>query len=190
MAPPISELLFPYRIARIAGAYGLQGEVHVQLFRPRIAGAEPSGQKKRAVKLPMPIELEFKDESLRNFELTHIRWIDPIRFVATLSGVTDRDQAEELVGTYLDVEPSLFSPRIADEVDRAFGARVFGEEGELLGEVTSIKDNGAQALLSVGDDDALLIPFVEAFILEQGQDEEGEFVKVRLPDGLLGVNQK
>lgn len=185
----MDSLPFPYRIGRVSRAHGLRGELLVQLFRRRPNGMHPAAHRFRKLKQPMPIELEYETERLEPLEVTHAKWVDPIRLVVRLAGVDDRDGAEARVGCYFDVDPSRFDPAIADEVDRAFDAEVVdADSGERLGEVQAIRDNGAQALLEidVGKDEPVLVPVVEAFVT--AIEREGDTARVRLRPipGLLG----
>ncbi len=150
-------------VGHIIGAYGLQGWVRV---KPYSADADA---------------------------LLHAKtwWLDKPDFhdvevmqaknhsgdtVARLMGVADRNGAEALKGTAVQVSRSHF-PALSDSefywVDLV-GLAVENLQGELLGHVTDLMDNGAHPILRVApsatqDPDEkpaqeMLIPFVDQFV--------------------------
>ncbi|MBI1891488.1 MAG: ribosome maturation factor RimM [Burkholderiales bacterium] len=92
--------------------------------------------------------------------------------VAQLMGVADRNAAEALKGTTVQIARSRF-PALADGefywVD-LIGLAVENLQGEMLGQVKDLMDNGAHPILRVapeGSDEKapeMLIPFVEHFV--------------------------
>jgi 16S rRNA processing protein RimM len=96
--------------------------------------------------------------------------------VARLMGVADRDMAEALKGAAVQVSRSHF-PALSDDefywVD-LLGLAVENLQGEALGHVTDLMDNGAHPILRItplatrDPDDKpaqeMLIPFVEQFV--------------------------
>ena len=180
-------LEFPYRVARITKAHGLKGELSVHFFRFRSIAAVPSALRWRKLKKPIPVEIEFEDEQFVQRHLTHVRWVDPMKATIRLQELSDRTEAERYAGAMLDLDPSHFPPELMDEADHCFGARVINEQGAYLGDVVALRDNGAQALLVIGEDE-VLVPFVDQFILEVGSDSEGKFVRINPIPGLLEAN--
>jgi 16S rRNA processing protein RimM len=91
--------------------------------------------------------------------------------VASVRDVLDRNAAEALRGARIFVPRSSFPSAATDEfywVD-LIGAQVVNREGQLLGEVLGLIDNGAQSVLRVALPSAeagveRLIPFVAAHI--------------------------
>jgi 16S rRNA processing protein RimM len=95
--------------------------------------------------------------------------------VASLMGIADRDAAEALQGAAVQISRSHFPPLADDEfywVD-LLGLAVENLEGEQLGLVTDLMDNGAHPVLRVAvprtaDSDKtqqeILIPFVDQFV--------------------------
>lgn len=92
--------------------------------------------------------------------------------VAQASGVADRNLAEALRGRRVWIRRADFPAPEADEfywVD-LIGCTVSNEQGELLGEVSGLIDNGAHQILQVafaqpdGKAGERLIPFVDAFL--------------------------
>lgn len=100
--------------------------------------------------------------------------------VAHLMGVEDRTQAEALKGTQVQISRRHFPPLDDDEfywVD-LIGSTVENLQGEMLGTVSDLMDNGAHPILRVQVPAAdtedkkpqeLLIPFVEHFVKEVDQ---------------------
>lgn len=93
--------------------------------------------------------------------------------VAHLMGVEDRNVAEGLKGAAVQISRSHFPPLQEDEfywVD-LIGLDVETLQGELLGKVSDLMDNGAHPILQVAEDAKLeekpreyLIPFVDQFV--------------------------
>jgi 16S rRNA processing protein RimM len=95
--------------------------------------------------------------------------------VAQLMGVSGRDAAEALKGATVQISRSLFPPLADDEfywVD-LIGLSVENLQGEQLGLVRDLMDNGAHPILCVAAPEApgsekpkqeSLIPFVDQFI--------------------------
>ncbi|MCY1237578.1 Ribosome maturation factor RimM [compost metagenome] len=92
--------------------------------------------------------------------------------VANAAGVADRNLAEALRGRRVWIRRADFPAPEEDEfywVD-LIGCGVSNEQGELLGEVSGLIDNGAHQILQVayalpdGKAGERLIPFVEAFV--------------------------
>jgi 16S rRNA processing protein RimM len=98
--------------------------------------------------------------------------------VATLVGMRDRNEAEALKGTAVQVSRSEFPKLEEDEYYWAdlIGLDVVNLQGEALGKVTDMMHNGAQSILRItpaasdntGAPDAKvserLVPFVEHFV--------------------------
>lgn len=110
--------------------------------------------------------------------------------VAQLMGVADRDMAEGLKGAAVQVRRAHFPSLDDDEfywVD-LIGLRVENLQGDLLGEVADLMDNGAHPILRVvaqapvseaapgQKKQEVLIPFVEQFV--QSVDKAGRKIIV------------
>ena len=88
--------------------------------------------------------------------------------VASVREIDDRDAAEALRGARIFIARSSFPTPDAGEfywVD-LIGLEVFNRDGERLGVVSALLDNGAQSVLQIDDGDASprLIPFVAAYV--------------------------
>lgn len=103
--------------------------------------------------------------------------------VAHLMGIEDRSQAEALKGAQVQISRRHFPLLDKDEfywVD-LIGSTVENLQGEMLGTVSALMDNGAHPILRVvmptvdaqdKQPQELLIPFVEHFVKEVDQDKK------------------
>lgn len=87
-----------------------------------------------------------------------------------LEGSSDRDQALALKGSAVYVSRADFPQEDSEDtfywVD-LIGLPVINEQGQMLGIVTDLMDNGAQSILCVKDEDAeqeRLIPFIKTVV--------------------------
>ena len=94
-----------------------------------------------------------------------------------LEGITDRNQAEALKGHAVYVSRADFPPQDSNSyywVD-LIGLPVVNMQGETLGEVIDLMDNGAQSILCVraeGQKEDRLIPFIESTIQSVNHDPQ------------------
>lgn len=113
----------------------------------------------------------------------------------SLSGVSDRDQAQALRGTELYVPRSAL-PRLDEEKDGFYVADLIGLEarlrdGGVLGQVSGVSDFGAGDLLEIrlsGSKRSVLVPFTKAVV--PVVDAAQGFVVVDPPSGLLDEPRK
>jgi 16S rRNA processing protein RimM len=158
---------YPYRIGRILRAHGLAGDLTVQLFRPR--ALRPKRMRpKRAQKVEI---------GEREYVLHAVQGTAADRAIVHLLGVEDRTAAERLEGEYLDVDPKDLPSLLTDEIDRLFGLTAVDPKGAVIGEIVDIRDNGAQALLIIGEEILVPAPFVV--------EVRGGEVVIDAPEGLF-----
>jgi 16S rRNA processing protein RimM len=154
-------------VGRIVDAWGIKGWLRVQpyssdpqaLFSSRqwfLRAAESAGPHLKLPALLRIIEAREHGDGV----------------VASVRGISDRSAAEDLRGARIFVARRSFPTAADDEyywVD-LIGAAVFNRQGEALGEVADLIDNGVHSVLRVrepGSTDAKsdrLIPFVTAYI--------------------------
>ncbi len=156
----------------ISGAYGLNGWVKVRPFSAD-AGALLHA---KTWWLDKP--------ALHDVDLLQVK-MHSGEVVASLMGVSDRNAAEALKGTTVRIPRSRF-PVLADDefywVD-LIGLAVENLQGETLGKVAEIIDNGAHPILRVafavdGEEklQETLIPFVAHFV--KSVDQQGKKLTV------------
>lgn len=148
-------------VGYIAGAYGLKGWVRI---RPYSAEADALLHAKTWwIDKPDMHDVAMMQSKSHGGDV-----------VAQLMGVADRDAADALKGATVQIARSHF-PALSDGefywVD-LIGLAVENLQGELLGEVSDLMDNGAHPILRVAvvSDDKksageLLIPFVDQFVI-------------------------
>ncbi|HJV81970.1 ribosome maturation factor RimM [Noviherbaspirillum sp.] len=148
-------------VGYVAGAYGIKGWVRI---RPYSSDADALLHAKTWW-LDKPV--------LRDVDMMQAK-IHGEDVVAQLMGVADRDAAEALKGAAVQVRRSHFPPLSDDEfywVD-LLGLSVENLQGESLGTVADLMDNGAHPILRVLEPAASdgdkpqehLIPFVDQFV--------------------------
>jgi 16S rRNA processing protein RimM len=83
--------------------------------------------------------------------------------IATVAGITDRDQATTLVGYDIWVQTDQLPQAAADEYYwfDLVGLRVYNQQGQYLGEVESIMETGANDVLVLQGDKPRAIPFLQ-----------------------------
>lgn len=152
-------------VGYISGAYGIQGWVRV---KPYSADADALlGAKTWWLDKPELRDVEMMQAKSHSGDV-----------VAKLMGVAGRDAAEALKGAVVQIARSHF-PALSDDefywVD-LIGLAVENMQGESLGVVSDLMDNGAHPILRVAAPDAqietadgkaaaeILIPFVDQFV--------------------------
>jgi 16S rRNA processing protein RimM len=145
-------------VARIGAAHGVRGEVKLWSFT----------QDPTAVASYGPLETH---DGTRRFEIEALR---PAKdhFVARITGVTDRDAAEELRNLELYV-PRARLPEI-EEADTFYHADLVGLEavtknGETVGTVSAVHNFGASDVIEIkpaAGGEPLLMPFTDATVPE------------------------
>jgi len=156
-------------VGYVAGAYGLNGWVRIKPF-------SADGDALLHAKTWWLDKPELRDVGMLQAK------VHSGDIVASLMGVSGRDAAEALKGAQVQIPRSHF-PALEDGefywVD-LIGLAVENLQGEAIGSVTDMMDNGAHPILRIapapGDDPEasaaeILIPFVEHFVktVDQGQ---------------------
>lgn len=144
-------------VGYVTGAYGVQGWVRVH----------PYSEHADALRSAKTWWLD-KPE-LRDIDRLQVK-LHGGDVVAQLQGVVDRNVAEAMKGAQVLVSRSRFPPLDDNEYywSDLTGLTVENEQGELLGQVTGLIDNGAHPILRVfsGVEGSAerLIPFVDQFV--------------------------
>lgn len=144
MAPEASDKRVA--LAAVAGAHGIKGDVRLKLFA------------ESAESLSAHDQVYVGGRLLR---LLSVR--DGKAPVARLEGVADRDAAEALRGSLIEVERDALPPLDEGEYYHAdlIGLTCFSEDGETIGSVVGVENYGAGDLLEIElvDGGRSLIPF-------------------------------
>jgi 16S rRNA processing protein RimM len=141
-------------VARIGAAHGLRGEVRLWTFT----------EDPLAVKHYGPLST---GDGARQFEVTHAR---PAKdhLVATLKGVTTRDEAERLNGTDLYVARDKLPTTDEGEFYHAdlIGLAAVDVAGKPLGTVAAIHNFGAGDIIEIAPahGPTLMLPFTDAVV--------------------------
>ena len=118
----------------------------------------------------------------------HLERVRPERghLLIRLTGIDDRDAAEELRNARLEVDPDQV-PEAPEGFYYHFqleGCRCRDAEAGELGEVVEVVEDGGGSLLRVArEGSSLLIPFVDDFL--ERVDVEEKQIDLRLPPGLI-----
>ncbi len=102
-----------------------------------------------------------------------------------LKGITNRNQAEELVGKYLSVtrEELTELPEDAFFHFELVGMEVYSDQGECLGRITEVLSMPANDVWVVTGDKELLLPAIREFIVNVDRDKRR--VTIKSIEGLL-----
>jgi 16S rRNA processing protein RimM len=103
--------------------------------------------------------------------------------VIALDGITDRDQAEALKGARILVPREVFPKAGSDSyywVD-LIGCRAINLQGESLGDVIDVNDNGAHGIIALGNLETKTVKQLVPFVKEAVQN-------VDLPNKLITLD--
>jgi 16S rRNA processing protein RimM len=141
-------------VARIGAPHGLRGEVRLWTFT----------EDPLAVKHYGPLATR---DGVRQFEVTHARSAKD-HLVATLTGVTTREEAERLNGTELYVARDKLPATDEGEYYHAdlIGLAAVDAAGTPLGTVTAIHNFGAGDIIEIASAQGatLMLPFTDAVV--------------------------
>jgi 16S rRNA processing protein RimM len=161
-------------VARIGAAHGVRGAVKLWTFTEDPFAVTRYGP------------LTTKDGA-RSFEVTHAREAKD-HLVATLKGVTTRNEAERLNGLELYVAREKLPATEDDEYYHAdlIGLAAVATGGEPLGKVVAIHNFGAGDIIEIAPRSGatVLLPFTNAVV--PTVDIAGGRVLIELPDEIEG----
>ena len=164
----------PVCVARIGAAHGVRGAVKLWTFTEDPLAVTRYGA------------LSTKDDA-RQFEVAHAREAKGF-LVATLKGVTTRNQAERLNGLELYIGRDKLPETEAGEYYHAdlIGLAAVSTTGEPLGSVIAIHNFGAGDILEIAPPSGatMLLPFSNAVV--PTVDVPGGRVLIELPDEIAG----
>jgi 16S rRNA processing protein RimM len=164
-------------VARIGAAHGVRGAVRLWTFTE-----DPF-----AVKEYGPLSTK---DGARQFEVTHVREAKD-HLVATLKGVTTRDDAERLNGLELYIAREKLPETDEGEYYHAdlIGLAAVNAAGEPLGRVAAIHNFGAGDIIEIAplQGPTMLLPFTNAVV--PTVDLAGGRVVIELPQEIEGDDQ-
>jgi len=143
-------------VGRVVRPHGVRGAVLVEQLSQLMESLQPNS----AV---------FLGENRDEFELVASR-LHQGRWIISLSGITDRDQAETLRGKELRIHFQESTPLDDHQYYywQILDLPVYLESGELLGRVAQILETGANDVYVVQSEDGaeILLPAIESVILD------------------------
>jgi 16S rRNA processing protein RimM len=171
-------------VGRVHAAHGVRGEVSVEPYS-EVEGRFAPGAEVLARRRDLGVE-PLTVEAVRPHKA---------RLLIRFAGVTDRDAAEALRGTVLEV-PREDVPAPPEDTWYYFqlvGCRCHDAREGDLGEVVDVLEDGGGVLLDVRESKEggrrLLIPFVKALVRSveptASEGSEGGRIELELPEGLV-----
>jgi len=165
-------------VARIGAAHGVRGEVRLWPFTEDPLAVTRYGP------------LTTKDGA-RAFEVVRAREAKD-HLVATLKGVTTRDEAERINGLELYIARDKLPPTDDDEYYHAdlIGLRAIDASGSELGKVVAMHNFGAGDIIEIATfkGPSLMLPFTSAVV--PSVDINGGTVTIELPTEIEGDTPK
>ncbi|WP_338849594.1 ribosome maturation factor RimM [Massilia sp. W12] len=154
LTPPADLVL----VGHVTGAFGVQGWVKI---RPYSSDADAMfGAKTWWLDKPQMQDVDVRQVKQHGADL-----------VALFTGIAGRDGAEALKGAQIMISRSRF-PALSDGEyywTDLIGMQVVNLQGQVLGQVADMMDNGAHPILRLtqeGQKEERLIPFVDQFVRE------------------------
>jgi 16S rRNA processing protein RimM len=182
MSTPILDDLI--ELGAVQDAQGLQGQIKI---RPH--ATEPVALlNSKAIWLSLiprrtaGVSASHQQASLQSYQVKHAK-MHSGTVVMTLDGVNNRDQAEALKGARILVGREVFPVTERDSyywVD-LIGCAANNLQGEHLGTVMDITDNGAHGIIALGDPETKVVKQLIPFVKEVVQ-------RVDLPNKLLTLD--
>lgn len=158
-------------VGKIVGAHGVRGEVKVLSYT-----AEPKS---------LPTLPGLTDDRGRPLTVK-LRGVIKDAVILAIDGVTDRNVAETLKGTLLQV-PRASLPELPEDADEFYLEDLIGlevrSEGKTYGRVASVQNYGASDILEItrdGQKQTEMFAFTEANFPEL--DIDGGFIRLSLPE--------
>ena len=144
------------RLATIAAAHGIKGDVKLVVFTADPLGLSSYGK--------------LFDENGRSFKIDHIRKTGNA-VIAHFSGIDDRNSAEALNGIALYVDRQQLPDDLEEDEfyqTDLIGLRVRDETGQVIGKVNAVFDFGGGDILElkIEGEGLKLIPFSKAAVPE------------------------
>ncbi len=168
-------------VARIVKTHSIHGEVVLESLTDVEGRLEDT---------PAFLLIDKAKNILRELEVESRRFFNG-RHVLKFRGIDTMSQAVELRSLELAVREEDIGTLPADSyfIHDLIGMKVCLLDGREIGTVADVVETGGgQALLEVGKEDPILIPFVSGICVEV--DEAGRTIKIDPPEGLLRLNAR
>jgi 16S rRNA processing protein RimM len=162
-------------VGKVVGVHGIKGTNKFKSYADSLSLFYPG----RSILI--------RDKRNREASL-ELKWINSHTRTPLISfeGVSDRDQAEALIGARLFI-PKTELPELDEDTYYWFeliGIEVYTTEAEYLGRIASIFPTGSNDVYVVKDQKKeILVPALESVVV--GIDLEQKIMRVRLPEGLV-----
>ena len=166
--PSLNDLI---ELGAISEAQGLQGQVKVRPHSPEPVALLSS----KSIWLSLiprreaGVSASLEQASLMQYKVKSAK-MHSGNVVMALEGVSDRDQALALKGSRILVARDAFPKADSDSyywVD-LIGCNALNLQGEVLGEVIDVTENGAHGVIAIGDAESktakYLVPFVKEVV--------------------------
>lgn len=170
-----------YIVGKVQKAHGIRGEIFIYLFAKEAEWLSQLKEISLISVLPKG-EFSYKTYSLKK------KSFHKEGLILSSNEIKDRNQAEELKGTFFQIPESFLQTSEADSqfyLKEILDFELRLKDGENVGVVKAFSSNGAQDLIIVqtakGEFD---IPLVNDFIIEVNRREK--YLQMDLPLGLLG----
>ncbi len=166
------------KIGKIKSSHGIKGEVFLLIF----------SKDTDWISTKIQIHLTQNDKEFKLYKIIRCK---PHKegVIASLEGITTRNESDLLIGHEIWVEKSIFvsSDKQSLYLVEIEGFEMIDEDAGSIGFITGFSSNTAQDLLLVKNGDIEYeIPFVKDFILQINHSDK--IVKTKLPEGLLEIN--
>jgi len=162
-------------IGKVLDAHGIKGDIYCIVFSQDASWVS----KIKSLNLN---EQAFEVKKIKAFKKG---------FIATLGGISDRNQAEAFKGAEVWVDSLLFISKdgeslfLSELLNFMVEDKTFGE----VGLINSFSTNGWQDLLVISSlNKNLEIPFVKEFVIRI--DHAKKVIHMNLPEGLLKINDQ
>ena len=160
-------------LARISAAHGIRGEVKLQVFAEHLGNLTDHG----------PLQTGAGGV----IEITRLK---PAKdhVIASLKGVTDRNQAEALRGTELSIDRAKLPDPGDGQVyaQDLIGLPVYVSGGERFGDIVAVQNFGAGDLLEIETGGGtVFVPYTEDYVVA----EDEQHLTIDLPQGYLDADE-
>jgi len=166
-------------VGRVARTHGLRGHVLVNAETDFVAERFHAGAQ-------VWTRMEGREQPLKIVEAR----VEGRRPILAFEGYASVEAAEGLTGAELRVAESdlLPLPEGSYYLHQLVGCRVETAEGETIGDVSRVDGGAGAAVLAVeGARGEVLVPLVQEICV--GIDVDARLIRVRLPEGLLELNE-